>query len=122
MDPFPIYGADDTRTFCYIDDAVRAMAMLMDSPQTDGQPIETVHIGDVEEIIMKELAEKMFVVAGWQPQELDIKNSPLGSVKRRRADIAKLQALTGWEPRVSLSEGLRRTKEWYQDHPLAKFS
>ena len=62
VDPFPIYGADDTRTFCYIDDAVRAMQMLMDSKKTDGQPIETVHVGDFREITMKELAEIMFNV------------------------------------------------------------
>ena len=54
IDPFPVYGADDTRTFCYIDDAVRAMRMLMDSDKTDGQPIETVHIGDFAEITRSE--------------------------------------------------------------------
>lgn len=120
VDPFPIYGADDTRTFCYIDDAVRAMRMLMDSEKTNSQPVETVHIGDREEIIMRELAEKLFEISGWRPTKLDIKNSPSGSVKRRCADISKLQVLTGWEPKISLGEGLRRTYEWYKDHPLAK--
>jgi len=116
-DPFSIYGADDTRTFCYIDDAMRAMRMLMDSPKTDNQPIETVHIGDFEEITMKELSEKMFNVVGWHPKLLDIKNSPPGSVKRRLADVSKLQALTGWKPEISLEEGLKRTYEWYLENP-----
>lgn len=116
-DPFPIYGADDTRTFCYISDAVRAMAMLMDSPKTDGQPIETVHIGDKEEITIKDLAEKMFDVVGWRPKKLDIKNGPPGSVKRRLADITKLQNLTGWKPEISLADGLKRTYDWYLAHP-----
>lgn len=120
VDPFPIYGADDTRTFCYISDAVRAMQLLMDSPATDNQPIETVHIGDVEEITMRDLAEKLFVIAGWRPQALDIKNSPPGSVKRRRADIAKLKELVGWQPEVSLSQGLKQTYEWYLVHPQAE--
>ncbi len=113
VDPFPIYGADDTRTFCYIGDAVRAMATLMDSKETDRQPIETVHIGDTEEITMRELAEKMFEAAGWKPQSLDVHESPKGSVKRRRADIGKLERLIGWKPEVSLAEGLKRTYEWY---------
>lgn len=117
VDPFPIFGADETRTFCYIDDAVRAMAFLMDSPKTDVQPIETVHIGDVEEITMRELAEKLFKVSGWHPKELEIKNAPAGSVKRRKADISKLEKLTGWKPEVSLEDGLRRTYEWYIAHP-----
>lgn len=116
-DPFPIYGADDTRTFCYITDAVRAIALLMESPKTDGQPIETVHIGDWEEHTIRELAEKMFRVVGWKPKSLDIKNSPPGSVKRRLADVSKLQGLTGWKPEVPLGEGLRRTYEWYLAHP-----
>ncbi len=116
-DPFPIYGADDTRTFCYITDAMRAMQMLMDSPKTDGQPIETVHIGDFEEITMRELAEKLFKVVGWKPKELDIKNSPAGSVKRRLADVSNLQSLTGWKPEVSLEEGLKRTYDWYLANP-----
>lgn len=117
VDPFPIYGADDTRTFCYISDAVRAMRMLMESPKTDGQPIETVHIGDFEEILMKDLAEKMFKVTGWKPKLLDIKNSPPGSVKRRLADVSKLQALTDWKPEVSLEDGLKMTYDWYAAHP-----
>lgn len=119
-DPFPVFGADDTRTFCYITDAVRAMRLLMDSPKTDHQPIETVHIGDTGEILMKDLLEKMFEVVGWHPKKLDIKNSPQGSVKRRLADISKLQSLTGWKPAVSLEVGLKRTYEWYVAQPRRK--
>ncbi len=117
VDPFPIFGADDTRTFCYIEDAVRAMQLLMDSPQTDNRPIETVHIGDFQEVTMRELAEKMFSAAGWRPKALDIKNSPPGSVKRRKADITRLQSLTAWKPQISLEEGLRRTYDWYVNNP-----
>ncbi|MEK7566757.1 MAG: GDP-mannose 4,6-dehydratase [Patescibacteria group bacterium] len=116
-DPFQIYGADDTRTFCYIDDAVRAMRMLMDSHKTDGQPIETVHIGDVYEITIGELAERMFGIVSWRPQKTDINFSPAGSVKRRLADISKLQNLTGWKPEVSLDEGLKHTHDWYLANP-----
>lgn len=120
VDPFPIYGADDTRTFCYITDAVRAMSMLMDSEKTDNQPIETVHIGDSEEILMKDLALKMFTVVGWHPQKLDIQNGPPGSVKRRLADTKKLRALVGWAPEISLNEGLKMTYDWYLAHPDPK--
>lgn len=116
-DPFSIFGADETRTFCYISDAVSAMQQLMDSPKTDGLPIETVHIGADEEVTMRELAEKMFSVTGWHPKALDIKTAPEGSVKRRRADISKIYSLIGWKPEVLLTEGLRRTHEWYVAHP-----
>jgi nucleoside-diphosphate-sugar epimerase len=117
VDPFPIYGADDTRTFCYIEDAVRAMQMLMDSAKTDNQPIEIVHIGDTKEIMIRDLAEKLFLVAGWKPKTTEIKDSPHGSVKRRLADITKLKNLVGWQSQVSLDEGLKKTFEWYLQHP-----
>ena len=116
-EPFTIFGAEETRTFCYIDDAVRAMRLLMTSPDTDNRPIETVHIGDISEIAMSDLTERMFTIANWRPKSLDHKVSPPGSVKRRCADITKLQRLTGWKPEVSLEEGLRRTYEWYLNNP-----
>lgn len=112
-DPFQIFGADDTRSFCYITDAVRAMSLLMNSSKTDMLPIETVHIGTTNEIKIQDLAEKLFDVAHWHPKKMNIKSSPVGSVKRRLADVSKLQRLTGWSPEVSFEDGLRRTYEWY---------
>lgn len=117
MDPYTLYSPDETRTFCYITDAVQAMELLMDSEATNTQPIPTVHIGNTDEITMADLAKKMFVVADWEPKELDIKPSPPGSVKRRLADISKIKALVGWEPTTPLEIGLKNTFEWYQKHP-----
>lgn len=116
-EPFAVYGADETRTFCYITDAVEAMRMLMDSPSTDAQPIETVHIGNTDEINMLDLAKKVFKAVGWEPKELEFKPSPPGSVKRRLADISKIKKMVGWEPKVNLEEGLKITFEWYKNHP-----
>lgn len=119
VDPFPINGADDTRTFCYMEDAVEAMQMLMESDNTDGG---TYHIGRpyTDELSMKDLAEKLFEIAGWRPQNLEIKNGPEGSVKRRAADVTKIKADVGWEAKVSLEEGLIKTLEWYNEHPNLK--
>lgn len=117
VDPFTINGADDTRTFCYIDDAVEAMRMTMDHPSTDGPEIHTFHIGDREEILMRDLAEKMFDVTGWHPQNKTINPSPEGSVKRRLADITKIQKIIGWEPKIKLVDGLKATYEWYAANP-----
>jgi len=116
-DPFVIFSPDETRTFCFIVDAVRAMQMLMDSDATNSHPIETVHIGNTDEIMMKDLAEKMFGITGWRPKEFDIRPSPVGSVKRRLADITKIHKLIGWQPETSLEKGLGETFEWYKEHP-----
>ncbi|TSC61735.1 MAG: nucleoside-diphosphate-sugar epimerase [Parcubacteria group bacterium Gr01-1014_48] len=117
VEPFPIYGATDTRSFCYIDDAVRAMVLLMESTKTDGLPIETVHIGVNEETPIRDLAEKLFEVAGWKPKKLQIHDAPQGSVARRLGDVQKIKNLVGWVGEVSLHEGLKRTYEWYAEHP-----
>ena len=117
VDPFPIFGTHDTRTFCYIKDAVCAMTMLMDSQTTDGQPVETVHIGDKRELKIIDLAKLLFKVVGWKPQNLEFINSPLGSVKRRLADCTKIKNLVGWKPKIPLEEGLKITYDWYLENP-----
>lgn len=117
MDPFPVYGATDTRSFCYIDDAIRAMVLLMESSVTDQRPIETVHIGVEEETPIRELADTLFKVAGWRPKKLVIHPAPAGSVARRRGDITKIKKLVGWSRNVSLEDGLLNTYKWYVLNP-----
>jgi len=117
QDPFVIYGSKETRTFCYIDDAVKAMQMLMDSPKTNGQPVATVHIGATDEITMAKLADKMFKTADWKPKKIKFEPSPAGSVKRRLADISKIRKLVDWVPETSLADGLKKTFAWYQKNP-----
>lgn len=116
-EPFVVFSPEETRTFCYITDAVEAMQMLMDSPTTDVHPIETVHIGNTDEITMLNLAKKMFVAADWAPENFEFKPSPPGSVKRRLGDISKIKKLVGWQPVTSLEEGLKKTFEWYKENP-----
>ena len=113
-EPFTIFGADDTRSFCYIDDAVEAIQMVMESQKTDNG---TYHIGTNVETKIGDLVEKMFELMGWHPQKTEEKNSPEGSVKRRLADVSKIKNDTGWEAKVNLEEGLRRTIDWYLAHP-----
>jgi nucleoside-diphosphate-sugar epimerase len=114
VEPFPIFGSDDTRSFCYIEDAVEAIQKVMESKKTDGG---TYHIGTSEETLIENLVEEIFDITGWHPKKLTIKKSPKGSVKRRLADVSKIKKDTGWEAKTSLQEGLRKTVEWYMAHP-----
>lgn len=114
VDPFPIFGADDTRSFCYIDDAAGAIQAVMESPKTDGG---TYHIGTSQETLISDLIETLFVQMGWRPSSLDVKNSPQGSVKRRLANVSKIKRDTGWEATTPLAEGLHKTIEWYLKYP-----
>ena len=114
VEPFPMFGADETRSFCYIDDAVEAIQTVMESEKTDGG---TYHIGTHKETVIKELIEKMFEIMRWTPSKFDIKNSPEGSVKRRLADVSKIKMDTGWEAKTELEDGLKKTIDWYLANP-----
>jgi UDP-glucose 4-epimerase len=113
-DPFPIFGADETRSFCYIADAVEAIQTVMESDATDGG---TYHIGTSEETSIRDLVEQLCSVAGWHPNELDERTSPPGSVLRRLPDVSKIKRDTGWEASTPLTTGLGVTYEWYVSHP-----
>ena len=108
--PFQVYGIDQSRAFCHVDDATEAMSRLM---TTDAAIGEIVHIGNDTETNIGDLAKLVLRVADFHP-ELESRPAPPGSVARRCPDLTKLRALTGYEPAVSLEEGVRRTFEWYR--------
>jgi UDP-glucose 4-epimerase len=115
-DPFIVFGSDETRTFCYIDDAVEAMVMLMDSKKVGYEVAETFHIGSTEEITMLNLAKKFFKVTKWSPKKIERKEGLKGSVKRRLANISKIKKHIGWKPKTNLESGLKKTFEWYNNY------
>jgi UDP-glucose 4-epimerase/UDP-glucuronate decarboxylase len=112
-DPFRVYGTDQYRAFCHVDDAVEAMTLLM---STEAATNQIVHIGnDIAETNIGDLTALVLQVAGHHPVIEEVP-APPGSVKRRCPDLTKLRALTGFEPTVSLEDGVRRTFAWYQQH------
>jgi nucleoside-diphosphate-sugar epimerase len=110
VDPFPLYGPDETRSFCYIDDAVEALRSVMLSDRTDGG---TFHIGSPVETRIADLADTMFEVAGWRPDRVVAAPSPAGSVRRRVPDVSRVREAVGWEATTPLEAGLRMTYKWW---------
>ncbi len=109
-DPFPIYGATQSRAFCHVDDAVRASVALLRLPAA--QP-RLANLGnDREEIKIDQLAARVVGLAGYDPV-LVAHDPPAGSPERRLPDLTTIRALTGYEPRVDLERGLRATFDWY---------
>lgn len=109
-DPFRIYGSSQSRAFCFIEDLVRGLASIGESPKTNN---EIVNIGnDKEEITIINLTGKMFDLFHFHP-ELEILPPPKGSVNRRCPDITKARELLGYEPQIDLNTGLQRTYDWY---------
>lgn len=109
-DPFKILGGKETRAFCYVDDAIAATKLVMESEKTDGS---ITHVGnDTEEVRIIDLAKMMLKRFNFKPR-LDIRPSPKGSVKRRCPNISKLRNI-GYKPKIDLRTGLEKTFEWYR--------
>lgn len=108
--PFHIYGANQTRSFCHVYDGVDETIAVMKSDKTDNQ---IIHIGNnTEEIAIKDLVMKICKIIDVSLQTIEVP-APQGSVNRRCPDISKIKELTGIKPKVSLDEGLKLTVDWY---------
>lgn len=105
---FPIQGTgEETRSFIYIDDFTRALIRVME----EREHLAIYHIGTEQEVSVSDLAKRVALACG---REIRVIPGELlaGSTPRRCPDVHKLKQL-GFEPSVSLEEGLRRTAEWY---------
>lgn len=111
---YELYGHADTRSFIYVDDAVRATIAVAEAEGCAG---EIVNVGGEREISMADLGREMMRVRGLD-DEIALHPSPPGSVKRRAPDIAKLKRLTGYRERIDLETGLRATAAYYLDGEL----
>ncbi|MDP3962613.1 MAG: NAD(P)-dependent oxidoreductase [bacterium] len=110
-DPFTILGPDDTRTFCFVEDAVDALIRVMESPKTDGQ---TYNIGGDRQASVKDVTGMIFDAMKWHPKNIIEENSPREAVRNSVPDISKIKRDAGWEPGTRLKEGLAETVKWYQ--------
>ena len=109
--PFIIYGAEQTRAFCFIDDAVEGTILAMENDITNG---EIIHIGTQEEITIDELVRESGNFFGYKGKYANEKTFP-GSTSRRCPDISKARNLINYNPKVSWKDGLKITLFWYKD-------
>jgi nucleoside-diphosphate-sugar epimerase len=98
-----------TRSFTYIDDAVRGTFMLLDSGVT--QPL---NIGSAELVSINQLVDLVEDIAGIRLERTYNLLAPQG-VRGRNSDNTRVTALTGWEPTTSLAAGLESTYKWIHD-------
>lgn len=111
VNPFPIFGGQETRAFCAVEDAVRATEAVMLSDKCDG---EIIHIGNSsQEIKIIDLLALVFDVANFHPA-VEVRPAPAGSVARRCPDTRKLFSLTGFKAKITLEEALPGMYSWYE--------
>jgi nucleoside-diphosphate-sugar epimerase len=113
--PLKVFGANETRAFCFVDDAVEATYKLGLKKIKNG---EIIHIGnDKEEIKIKKLVLKILKMLN-KKIKLKLLKGKSSSVKRRCPNIKKLHKITGFKPITNLDEGLRKTINWYLNQQI----
>jgi len=107
---FTVFGdGSQTRSFCYVDDLVAGFIALFE--KGDAMP---VNLGNPNEMTLVQLADAVRTVAGSGGKVVSTRPLPENDPKQRKPDIARARTLLGWEPRVSLEDGLRPTIAWYR--------
>ena len=108
-EPLTVYGdGSQTRSFCYVTDLIEGILLL--SRSSEHLP---VNLGNPCEFTILECAQAVLEVTG-SKSKLCFKPLPEDDPERRCPDIAKARALLGWEPRVSLKEGLASSLDFFK--------
>ncbi|MCD6232360.1 NAD-dependent epimerase/dehydratase family protein [Candidatus Aerophobetes bacterium] len=97
-----------TRSFCYIDDCVRGTIMLMESDYD-----KPLNIGSDRLVTIDELADIIIKISGKKIDKKHDTSKPQG-VRGRNADLTLVKKILGWEPKISLEEGLKKTYRWIE--------
>lgn len=110
--PLTIFGdGTQTRSFCYVDDLVEGLIRLMQSPDDVTGPI---NLGKPDEFKILELAEKVIELTN-SSSEIIFKSLPADDPQQRRPDITLAGEVLGWEPKIMLAEGLKKTIAYFEE-------
>ena len=110
-EPITIYGdGRQTRSFCYVDDQIEAFTRLMDSADDFTGP---VNLGNPTEISILELANTIIKLTG-SSSKLVHKPLPSDDPRQRCPDISLAKEKLGWQPKVPLEEGLKKTIDYFK--------
>lgn len=108
-----IYGeGKQTRSFCYIDDLVEGIIRMMNGPEN---LIGPVNLGNPCEITVLKLA-RIILFYTYSKSKLKYSSLPIDDPTRRRPDITKAKNELGWEPKISLYDGLKNTIQFFQNY------
>jgi UDP-glucuronate decarboxylase len=107
-----VFGdGSQTRSFCYVDDLVEGLVRMMNAPDEFTGP---VNLGNPGEFSIGELAEKVVAMTGSR-SKIIYQPLPQDDPSRRKPDIGLAREKLGWEPRVTLEEGLQPTIEYFRE-------
>ena len=109
-EPLTVFGdGSQTRSFCYVSDLVEGIYRLLMSDEA-----MPTNIGNPSEMTVLQFAEVIKKLTGTNAP-IEFRPLPEDDPKIRRPDITKARTLLGWEPRVPLEEGLRKTIDYFRE-------
>jgi dTDP-glucose 4,6-dehydratase len=109
-EPMTVFGdGSQTRSFCYVSDLIEGIYRLLLSDIAD-----PVNVGNPAELSVLEFAKTIRTLTGAR-SEIVFKPLPVDDPKVRQPDITRARTLLGWEPKVSLEEGLTRTLAYFRE-------
>ncbi|NJD60087.1 MAG: NAD-dependent epimerase/dehydratase family protein, partial [Anaerolineae bacterium] len=110
-EPLTVYGdGQQTRSFCYVDDLIEGIVRLLLSDEH-----MPVNIGNPVELTILEFAERINALVKNKAGIIYKKADRLESdPQRRRPDITRAQTILGWEPKISIDEGLLKTIPYFK--------
>jgi UDP-glucuronate decarboxylase len=110
-EPITVYGdGSQTRSFCYVDDLIKGLIGLMNTSDEVSGPI---NLGNPGELTILGLAEKVVELTNSR-SEILFEPLPEDDPRQRQPDITLARQILGWEPRVPLEKGLKRTIEYFR--------
>ena len=110
-EPLTIFGdGQQTRSFCYVDDLIRAIVLMMESPAEVTGPI---NVGNPAELTMLELAERILKKVGGRSR-ITFVPLPGDDPRQRQPDISKARSVLNWQPSVHLDDGLDPTIDYFR--------
>jgi UDP-glucose 4-epimerase len=111
--PMIVFGdGSQSRDFTYVSDTAAGILLAGEHPSAVG---ETINIGTGTDVTIRDLARLVAIETGRPDAVVEHDEPRPGDVYRLIADVSRARALLGFEPRVSMSEGLQRLRQWYRD-------
>jgi dTDP-glucose 4,6-dehydratase len=111
-EPLTIYGdGTQTRSFCYVDDLIRGIVMMIDSAEQG-----PVNLGNPEEFSVAGFAQLVLRITG-STSAVEYHPLPADDPARRCPVITHASDVLGWRPQISVEDGVRRTVEWFRSVP-----
>lgn len=115
--PLTVHGDGSAmRDWLFVEDTVRAIALLLDHQPRRAAPCEVYNVGTGRGVAVLDIAKKVCDLVGWTDPVIEHIGDRPGQVAKHVADASRFETAFGWKPVTAFESGLLKTVEWYRRH------